>query len=104
MSAKVFWGLNKTPTIRATGPREAGVSGAGLGATVVAIEDSSTTRLGNASDCKYVQGRGNISADSTADTQGLTLISDEKKGAEEPLTIGERNDEFQRGMRGRKAN
>src|SRR6266481_370606 len=43
MSSKVFPGEKKTPITRANGLREACASGAGTG--VVAIEDSSTTRL-----------------------------------------------------------
>jgi hypothetical protein len=43
MSSKVLFGENKTPTIRLNGLIEAWTSGTGTG--VVAIEDSSTTRL-----------------------------------------------------------
>ena len=45
MSSKVFFGENKTPMIRPNGLIEACGSGAGIG--VVAIQDSSTTRLGS---------------------------------------------------------
>jgi hypothetical protein len=45
MSSNVFFGEKKTPKMRPNGLIEACASGAGIG--VVAIEDSSTTRLRN---------------------------------------------------------
>src|SRR5215472_4362105 len=76
MSSNVFFGENKTPNTRPNGLIVACASGAGIG--VVAIEDSSTTRLENASDCQYVRGRENISADSSAapvDSRQRRLLS-----------------------------
>jgi hypothetical protein len=53
MSSKVFPGENKTPTTRPNGLIEACASGAGTG--VVAIEDSSTTRLGSAASYRALR-------------------------------------------------
>src|SRR6267143_2516364 len=61
MSAKVAPGEKKTPTTRENGLRAPCVSGAGMG--LVAIEDSSTTRLrSTASEMNYARPPGNISA------------------------------------------
>src|SRR6266478_750069 len=63
MSSKVFPGEKKTPIIRPIGPIVACASGAAGGtAVVVAIEDSSTTRLPVLpSDRDYARAPGNIS-------------------------------------------